>query len=191
MGQRLNIEIIQNGETLANAYYHWSAYTSSSLELTNMILKKVQEIHHENPVIRAIRLLEETGACLTEDEVELIHKTAPLEKFDIATSRNGGLIAISEKGMNETRQWEEGRVEIVLDNEIVNFIVLSSYPKDEYLEFYEETEESFQEMPVFSTNNENIPFAEFDVFATTIIDLIKNGVYAVRSEDEDILAFIE
>ena len=31
MGQRLNIEIV-NGETsLANAYYHWSAYTKSAL----------------------------------------------------------------------------------------------------------------------------------------------------------------
>lgn len=27
MGQRLNIEIHENGKCLANAYYHWSGYT--------------------------------------------------------------------------------------------------------------------------------------------------------------------
>lgn len=38
MGQRLNIEIV-NGETsLANCYYHWSAYTSSALGLTRQII---------------------------------------------------------------------------------------------------------------------------------------------------------
>ena len=32
MGERLNIEIIKNGETLANCYYHWAGYSNSSVE---------------------------------------------------------------------------------------------------------------------------------------------------------------
>lgn len=32
MGQRLNIEVIKNGKVVGNCYYHWSAYTLSSLE---------------------------------------------------------------------------------------------------------------------------------------------------------------
>ena len=38
MGQRLNIEICNNTRTLANAYYHWGAYTSSALEYTAKII---------------------------------------------------------------------------------------------------------------------------------------------------------
>lgn len=34
MGQRLNIEIVDGNTTLANAYYHWSAFTFPALELT-------------------------------------------------------------------------------------------------------------------------------------------------------------
>ena len=33
MGQRLNIEIKKDSKVLANAYYHWSAYTSSALQM--------------------------------------------------------------------------------------------------------------------------------------------------------------
>ena len=37
MGQRLNteriIEIVDNDKTLANSYYHWSAYTDSAVAL--------------------------------------------------------------------------------------------------------------------------------------------------------------
>ena len=38
MGQRLNIEIMSGEKVLANAYYHWSAYTASAAELTKIIL---------------------------------------------------------------------------------------------------------------------------------------------------------
>ena len=50
MGQRLNIEIIENGKVLANAYYHWSGYTSSSLELTQEILEAIEKINYEDRV---------------------------------------------------------------------------------------------------------------------------------------------
>lgn len=32
MGQRLNIEIHNNGELLTNCYYHWSGYTKCALD---------------------------------------------------------------------------------------------------------------------------------------------------------------
>ena len=37
MGQRLVIHIFNNEEELANAYYHWSAYTDSSIITTLQI----------------------------------------------------------------------------------------------------------------------------------------------------------
>lgn len=33
MGQRLNIEIWKDGKVLANAYYHWSAYSVCAVDL--------------------------------------------------------------------------------------------------------------------------------------------------------------
>ena len=38
MGQRLNIEIINDDKVLANAYYHWAGYTTSAISLTETIL---------------------------------------------------------------------------------------------------------------------------------------------------------
>lgn len=45
MGQRLNIEIMEKEEILlANAYYHWSGYTSSSIYLTQYIIRRFDEV---------------------------------------------------------------------------------------------------------------------------------------------------
>ena len=76
MGQRLNIEIRKNDEVLANAYYHWSGYTSSSIELTSEILKNIDNVNFDNDVVKAVKLLEITGAGLTSSE----------EKFSLCAS---------------------------------------------------------------------------------------------------------
>lgn len=191
MGQRLNIEINQNGETLANAYYHWSAYTSSSLELTRIILENKNKVKHEDPVIYAVRLLETTGARLQEDEIKPMQKRNPLEKFEIATDRNEGLIAISEKGKDETRKWEEGRVEIYLDDETINFDVVYTVDKEEFMEDYEKTEEEYKEMPIKNYQFVETPFDVFTKQATDLLEEIRKGIYAIRLEDGDVLSFVE
>ena len=38
MGQRLNIEILKDGDCIANCYYHWGAYTSPTIHLVKEIL---------------------------------------------------------------------------------------------------------------------------------------------------------
>lgn len=43
MGQRLNIEIIREGNLLTNAYYHWSGYTSSAITLSKLALSEWEE----------------------------------------------------------------------------------------------------------------------------------------------------
>ena len=135
MGQRLNIEIIENGKVLANAYYHWSGYTSSSLELTQEILEAIEKINYEDRVINAIKLLEETGAGLTDDEIAYGKKyIKDFDKYSFidCMGRNKGLIAISDKGIKETEFWEEARVEIDLTNKIVNFEAIWEVTKKEF-----------------------------------------------------------
>lgn len=126
MGQRLNLQIemdIPNSgdrQVLANAYYHWSGYTSSAYELVKQIADShycCEECTFMDPVEKAIRLLEATGAGLTEDEFT---EEYPESKYKKATSRNNGLIAISEEGIKETQNWEEARVTINLTTNMVD-----------------------------------------------------------------------
>ena len=118
MGQRLNIQIEANdtdtNETvvLANCYYHWSGYTYSAMELVNKIVKSgVYNLDILDPVEKAIRLLEATGAGLAGDELT---DTYYAPKYKVSSDRNKGLIAISEEGKKSTVKYEESRVTINL-----------------------------------------------------------------------------
>lgn len=191
MGQRLNLEIHKDGEVLANAYYHWSGYTSSSIELTKEVLKHVDQIKEDNEIVYAIRLLESTGAGLTTHELPFAQKVAPEKEFKMAIDRNHGLIAISKEGIEETRHWEEGRVEVDLSNRTVNFNVYCGYSKDDYIENY--GVEDYNQCPdyPFSYPFDSIPFSEFNAFASVIEDLIKNRIYAIKEGDSNVIMFIE
>ena len=124
MGQRLNIQIEANvtdtNETkvLANCYYHWSGYTSSAMELVKEIVESgVYNLDILDPVEKAIRLLEATGAGLAMDELT---DTYNEPKYIVASNRNSGLIAISEAGTNRVAGWEESRVTINLTTGSIN-----------------------------------------------------------------------
>lgn len=119
MGQRLNIEIRRkkDNKILANSYYHWSAYTYSSLKLADEIIENIYDIIRNDKVsdeIKAIQLLQTTGAGLLEQEYETL-KEEDKKYCSLATNRNLGLISFTEKGMEETRTWEESRLTITID----------------------------------------------------------------------------
>ena len=124
MGQRLNIQIEANDTdtneiiVLANCYYHWSGYTSSAMELVKEIVESgVYNLDILDPVEKAIRLLESTGAGLAEDELTDNYNEP---KYKVSTDRNVGLIAISEAGTNRVADWEESRVTINLTTGSIN-----------------------------------------------------------------------
>ena len=124
MGQRLNIQIEANvtdtNETkvLANCYYHWSGNTSSAMELVNEIVNSgIYKLDILDPVEKAIRLLEATGAGLAGDELT---DTYYAPKYKVSSDRNKGLIAISEEGKKSTVKYEESRVTINLTTGSIN-----------------------------------------------------------------------
>ena len=124
MGQRLNIQIEANDtdtnetKVLANCYYHWSGNTYSAMELVNEIVDSgVYNLDILDPVEKAIRLLEATGAGLAMDELT---DTYNEPKYRVASNRNSGLIAISEEGINNVAEWEESRVTINLTTGSIN-----------------------------------------------------------------------
>ena len=136
MGQRLNIQIEANDtdtnetKVLANCYYHWSGYTSSAMELVKEIVDSgIYNLDILDPVEKAIRLLETTGAGLAEDELT---DTYSIPEYKLATSRNDGLIAISEEGTYRVIEWAESIVTINLTTGSIN---MSDMVYDETDEF--------------------------------------------------------
>ena len=166
MGQRLNIQLeidIPNSgdrQVLANAYYHWSGYTSTAYELVKAIADSpycCEDCTFTDPVEQAIRMLEATGAGLTEDEFT---EEYPESKYKKATSRNNGLIAISEEGIKVTQNWEEARVTINLSTNMVDMGGVYYIIEPDELDEYEDVE--------------NIPELETDLY-TSIFEF--NKVY--------------
>lgn len=197
MGQRLNIEIKNGDKLLANAYYHWSGYTSSSLELTEMILENIDKVQCEDEVIKAIKLLEITGAGLTDREIEWakenIHNFDKYQ-FQECLGRNEGLIGISEKEMANTEYWEEERVEIDILNRKVKFDVLWISTREEYKADYEDYNEGepYDDIPLYDIDFYNIPFDNFKEFKKLIMFLIDNEIYRIRLvNSENIYSFVE
>jgi hypothetical protein len=193
MGQRLNMEITENEKVLANAYYHWSGYTSSSLNITQEVLDSIEKISCEDKVVKAIKLLEVTGAGLTDEEREYAKKK--LKDYDNysfidCTGRNDGLIAVSEQGIENTRRWEEARVEIDIVNQIINFKVIYKLTKAEIEEDYDDVK--FDEIPVLDIDFSKVTFDKFVEFKELILGLISKAIYQVKlNGDEKVYGFIE
>lgn len=189
MGQRLNVEIV-NGETsLANCYYHWSAYTGSALNLTKQIIDSYYDSEAIVGLKMAIELLEATGGGVNETEREEIQKQP--EKFGSfefkdCTSRNNGLISVTESGKEETRKWEEGRVTIDLDTETFCFDVLSYDTIEDYTEYCDESfnENAFEKLPECPFDLCRVPFDKVD----DLIDFVENNDCA--REDEMVLYWV-
>ena len=124
MGQRLNIEIKSGEEIIANAYYHWAAYSESAYELTRLIVDEFDNVKDLDKFGQAIALLQKTGSGVDNGDFAIAKSKLPKD-FQLirATNRNDGITSISEEGMTETRNWEEGRVTIDLDSKTIDFDV--------------------------------------------------------------------
>ena len=167
MGQRLNIEIHNNGELLANCYYHWAAYTDSALELaTDALDAYCGELCEKlkNPKQKAIVMLYATGASMQDKNELLLAKNIMKgvdnwefpDKFE--PDRNDGLINVTKEGMQETRDWEEGRVIIDIGQEVIDFNVMFYCDEDE---LEEEEIKSIEDLNYYTRE---VPFRDWDSF---------------------------
>jgi hypothetical protein len=151
MGQRLVVTITKNNKDLAKIYFHWSAYTYSALRETKKIIDCIY--NHEDETIkemqlRLIKFLEDNGGGIRGDDYEFayIQRIYPNEIFKTENySRSNGLIALSEKGMQELQDWSEGDVIINLDDDSVENTVFNWYEYiDEYNEERKEWDDDFE-----------------------------------------------
>ncbi len=181
MGQRLNIQIEANNTdtneivVLANCYYHWSGYTYSAMELVYEIVNSgIYNLDILDPVEKAIRLLEATGAGLSGDELT---DTYYAPKYKVSTDRNVGLIAISEEGKKSTVKNEESRVIINLTTGSIN---MSDMFYDETDVFSKEDRQNHQKNLYELKADLNSSFDTFHVLYTELNDNLYT--YPIRSD---------
>ena len=200
MGQRLNIEIRRkkDNKILANSYYHWSAYTYSSLKLANEIIENIYDVIRNNKVsdeIKAIQLLQTTGAGLLEQEYNTLNEEDKKYCF-LATSRDLGLISFTERGMEETRTWEESRLTITIDfdnkeydfvgdKNRVDFEVYFPISREEIEECYKEELKSgkinLDEVVEFNFDLQDMKLNDIRLFMTKINQIENNfGIFMIN-----------
>lgn len=197
MGQRLNIEIADDhGVTLANCYYHWSAYTGSAIELVESIIKADEEIECNSLLERAVKLLEQTGGGINDAEMERI-KNDDTNKFvgiDFkgCIDRNMGLISVTDIGIADTQRWEESRIEINIESQTINFYVYWSDDIDSFISYQFEdvvvqdlsmnekeallVQDGMRRLKWQWENFEEIPFEEFYMIEE-LVNNNTNGFY--------------
>lgn len=128
MGQRLVITVKKNDKNIAKVYYHWSAYTLAGLCETQDLIMGIQADSDDVDEIRKSILNYVFGKGGTIDGYPNSNETKIIQEMfkDIEMqdgSRNEGLIAFSEEGMEELQSWSEGNSIIDLDKKEIEYSV--------------------------------------------------------------------
>lgn len=183
MGQRLVVTVKKNQEDICKLYYHWSAYTTSALMETRDIIQWIDECEDDDLVLHLIRCAEENGGGIKDgvdgNEWNYISRLYPDCTFKSEQiSRNNGLIAISEDGMEEMQRWSEGDVEIDIDSRTVNFMVFSGYDSlEEYETERMDWDEDYEKQSLEDIVDIGFNLGCFD------FDDIEDVIAAVEDED--------
>lgn len=184
MGQRLVVDLVEDGEVVAAVYYHWSAYFCSTIvELANLsetIL--AAEKSGEDKLLAIVKYLEtekeypdwyEEGkinkvrgglSVVRPEEYAAAKKLFPDHEFATKNiDRNEGLITFTEKGIQECHMIMEGHATINLDTHSVNNTV--SYDPDPF-EFIDMSGR-------ISVNGKICPINVFDCTCESVIKLVE------------------
>jgi len=187
LGQRLVLNIRNNEEIIANGYYHWSGYSTSSAETA---LKAFMRIGNQikDPVIKAIRMLEATGAGSTDSVKEILKEMYPNNRFKTVIDRNTGLIEVTKKGIEESLFWSEGNIYIDIDKKTIIFEVLWELDKEDIDNVMEDittlpTMENYSMEDAMSLN-------EFVEFFDKIKNLYDNGKYYFKNSEGIVFGLI-
>ena len=150
MGQRLVITIKNEQKDLAKAYYHWSGYTSSGLQISNLAIQHYMEavgqtaefctlqaimktasepINTSLDLLTACSMLFGTRAGLLNEydketdknpEIDAFTEAYPSVNYMIGVNRNDGIIGITETGMEHLQKWSEADVIINIQTKTVD-----------------------------------------------------------------------
>lgn len=147
MGQRLIIEVFNQGKALANAYFHEGAYTNSALAVISRILENQDSVKKActadgvlDPLLYAVRLLEDSGSfagldCDDEDSsFHMMSELYPDKEFKKAHDRYSGIISTTEEEMSKSMQYCDGYASLCIDCETVRLECIGIADDDELYE---------------------------------------------------------
>lgn len=200
MGQRLNIEIVKNGEVLANSYYHWAAYSEVAIDLAIQIINKyeyikkykIEDYIKDKDLLFAIRLLEETGAgvCDVEKTRKILNDETNNLKLEKCKGRNEGIIGITIEDIEETRAWEEERLTIDIETKTIDFDVIRKYTREEFKAAYNEEEIKGLNIKKINRKFNNVPFEDVFELKAFIDGANYKGEYCFYNENDNNYIFL-
>ena len=123
MGQRLTVDILENGKRVALIYYHWSAYFEPTIYELKLLCDDITKTKAEEKdiLLGIIEGLEKRGGGLSiEARTRAVAKEKwPDKIFTMDVDRSDGLLDLDEDDMNDTFQYTEGTASIDIDAEEV------------------------------------------------------------------------
>lgn len=183
MGERLNFEIVHNGETIMNCYRHWGAYTVDAAEYAaNFVEAWKRHCNDDHPdaldddELLALRLIDSftelnagfndvernrliNAFCQDYPTLELAFREGNYQ----SVNRDEGLLSITKEGIAETEYWEEGRVTYDIDSDAICFEVVC-FEGESYDDFRETCEDEEMDMEMIPCDID-IPWIEVDLDA--------------------------
>lgn len=129
MSKVLVVIVNQGKETLASAYFHWSASPESSIELTKTILDFENGFDIKNQKLKAVQILESTSAGFESDTMDLLKKEFQEFKnikFNKVISRTEGIIEIEQAKINEHLSKAKDVISIDLDSRTIKLDTLKN-----------------------------------------------------------------
>ncbi|MGF0347654.1 hypothetical protein ACQR3P_28855 [Rhodococcus sp. IEGM1300] len=123
-------------------------------------------------------------------ELEAYENLDPLYQEKRKANRNEGLISVTPEGIEETREWEEARVTVYLDEGSISFNAFSEYDnKEQLMDSYEMDEEEFAEEEIipFDFDPDVILFKDVSAFN----ELIQGSADGFMSADGKIYSKIQ
>lgn len=127
MNHNLAIEMVGDNKTLAVGMYLGCGYTAPALRILGIIANEANSYEYntiDDPVKRAIYLLEMTGAGIHEKEEVYAEKHG----YDVAEYIEEGAIFLSEVGMGYAMHMSEIKVRVSLDEQNARFAVYKYSP---------------------------------------------------------------
>lgn len=156
-------------------------------EIVNCIYNSEDETESEL-LLRLIRFCESNGGGIdgTPPEMEYIKKLYPNETFKEDVHRSYGLIALSEKGMEQMQYWSEGDITIDLDNERIENAVCWYYESIEsYNEDGAERDDDFEPLTLEDITDIGYDLERFAIEDLgDVIDELRNVDFVCRYGNE-------
>ena len=133
MSKVLVVTVNQGKETLASAYFHWSASPESSIELTKTILDFENGFDIKNQKLKAVQILESTSAGFENDTMDVLKKEFQEFKnikFNKVISRSEGVIEIEQDKINEHLSKAKEVISIDLDSRTIKLDTLKNLGRE-------------------------------------------------------------